>query len=238
MRCIAFLLPGGEGQDEGGLNIILFSFRRSRRRFCVRHGRMFFHMAGGRPFGKFRGIVFVGVLDDGVQDVQGDGGFVRGVFQSAGRSGLRAHAQTFGGNGGFKIRDVRAEIGEKIRIEAETDELRGERRGIGLKGAGGIEQRLVATAAGQQKFAVESRRAEKCERVRGIGNGDKVVVQVEAGGDFGHDAAVRSVFAGNLLGSERSRLRNGGADEGELLSAHAGGGKIARVFESKGGDVF
>jgi hypothetical protein len=122
MRCIAFLLPGGEGQDEGGLNIILFSFHRSRRWFWrARHGRMFFHMAGGRPFGEFRGIIFIGVLDDGVEDMQRDGGFVRGVFQSAGGSGLRAHAQTFGGNGGFKIRDVRAEIGEKIRIEAEAN---------------------------------------------------------------------------------------------------------------------
>jgi len=45
---------------------------------------------------------------------------VRGVFQSAGRPGLRARSRAFGGNGGFKVRDVRAEVGDKIGVEAEA----------------------------------------------------------------------------------------------------------------------
>ena len=79
--------------------------RRSRRRGCARDGRVFFHMAGGRPFGEFRRIA--GVL--GSQNVQRNGGFVRGVFQSAGGSGRCAEGRAFGGDGGFKSGDVRIE---------------------------------------------------------------------------------------------------------------------------------
>ena len=212
--------------------------RRSRRRFHARDGRVFFDVAGGRPFGKFRRIVFVDVGHDGFEDVQGNRGFVRGVFQSAGGPGLRAHARALGGDGGFKIGDVRAELREKIRVKAERDELRGEGGGIGLKGTGGIEQRLIAAAAGHEEFSIESRRAEERERVRGVGDAVQVVAEVEAAGDLGHDAAVRRVRAGDLRGSERGGLRHGGVDEGELLSAHAGGHKVGGVGDAKGVHVF
>jgi len=154
-----------------------FLRRRSRRRFWrARDGRVFFDVAGGRPGGKFRRIVFVDVGHDGFEDMQRDGGLVRGVFQSAGRPGLRADARALGGDGSFKVGDVRAELREKIRGQSEADELRGERSRVGLKGAGGIKQRLVAAAAGHEKFSVESRRAEQCERVRGAGDAKGVHV--------------------------------------------------------------
>src|ERR1035437_8188688 len=87
-----------------------FLGRRGRSRFGAREWRVFFDVAGGRPFGEFGRVVFVGVLDDGVEDVQGNGGFVRGVFQSAGGSGLRAKRRALGRNGGFKGGDVRGAL--------------------------------------------------------------------------------------------------------------------------------
>lgn len=80
---------------------------------------MFFDVAGGGPFGEFGGIVFAGVLDDGVQDVQRDGGLVRGVFQFAGGSGLRVGGGAFGGDDGFKGGDVRIELRDEIGGEAD-----------------------------------------------------------------------------------------------------------------------
>ena len=120
-------------------------------------------MTGGRPFGQFLRVVLVFVAHDGVKHVQGDSGFVRGVFESAGGSGLRAGAGAFGRDGGFKVRDVGAEVGEEIGVEAEIDELGGERRDVGLEGAGGIEEGLIAGAAGQEEFAIESGSAEQRE---------------------------------------------------------------------------
>jgi hypothetical protein len=124
---------------------------------------VFLNVAGGRPFGELGRIVFVRVGDDGVQDVQGHGGFLRGVFQAAGGGNLRAGAGAFGGDGGFKIGDVGIEMGDEIGGEAEADEWRGEGGRIGGKGAGGIEQRLVAAAAGHMKFSVESGGAHEDE---------------------------------------------------------------------------
>jgi len=54
--------------------------------FCARDGRVFFDVAGGRPFGEFRRIVFVGVLDDGVQHVQGNGGWLRRLVRPHGHN--------------------------------------------------------------------------------------------------------------------------------------------------------
>ena len=51
-----------------------FLRRRWRSWFRARHGRVFFDVAGGGPFGEFRRIVFVGVLDDGVQHMQRNDG--------------------------------------------------------------------------------------------------------------------------------------------------------------------
>ena len=195
---------------------------------------MFFDVAGGRPGGEFGRIVFVDVGHDGFEDVQGNRGLVRGVFQSAGRPGLCAHARAFGSNRGFKGGDVRAELREKGGGQSEADELRGERRRVGLKGAGGIEQGLVAAAAGHEKFSIESRRAKQREGVRGGGDAEQIVMEVESSGDFCDDAAVRGVMAGDLCATERGGLRDGGVDEGELLSAHAGGQKVCGVGNAKG----
>src|ERR1035437_9580181 len=41
-----------------------FPGRRGRSRFGAREWRVFFDVAGGRPFGEFGRIVFVGVLHD------------------------------------------------------------------------------------------------------------------------------------------------------------------------------
>ena len=38
--------------------------------------------------------------------MQRNGGLMRGVFQSAGGSGLRAARRALGGDGGFKVGDV------------------------------------------------------------------------------------------------------------------------------------
>ena len=128
--------------------------RGDRSWFGARDGRVFFDVAGGGPFGEFGGIVFAGVLDDGVQDVQRDGGFVRGIFQAAGGSGLRAGGGAFGSDDGFKGGDVRIEMRDEVGGEAKADELRGESGGVGGKGARGVEQGLVAAAAGQAKFPI------------------------------------------------------------------------------------
>lgn len=198
---------------------------------------MFFNVADGGPFGEFCRIIFVGVLDDGVEDVQGNGGFVRGVFQAAGGSGLCAHCRALVLDGGFKGGDVCAETGEKIGGQAEADELGGERRRVGLKSAGGVEQGLVATAAGQAEFSIESCRAEERERMRGFADAVQVVMEMKASGDLGKDDAVRLVGAGNLCGPEAGGLGNGGVDEGELLSADARNGKIRCVLCAESRDI-
>ena len=59
-------------------------------------------------------------------------------------------------------------------------------------------------------------------------------MQVESSGDFGHDSGVRGGFAGDLRGSERGGLRDGGVNERELLSAHAGGQEVGGVSDAKG----
>ena len=199
---------------------------------------MFFHMAGGGPFGEFGGIVFASVLDDSVQNVQRDGGFVRGVFQSAGGSGLRTGSGAFGGDDGFKGGDVRIEMRDEVGGEAKADEWRGEGGGVGGKGAGGVEQGLVATAAGQEKFSVESGSAEQDEGMDGVGDAHEVVMQMEPAGNFGEHGSVGLLDAGNLRGTESGGEANGGVDEGELLSAKAGDRIIGGVFDAKGVNGF
>ena len=199
---------------------------------------MLFHVAGGRPFGELGRVVFVNVRHNGFEDVQGNRGFVGRVFQSAGGSGLRARARAFGLDGRLKVGDVRAELRDEGGGQAKADELRGERRRIGLKGAGGVEQRRVAGAAGHEKFSLESRRAHQHEGMCGVGDMVQVVVEMKAPGDLGHDARVRGFRAGDLRGSEGGGLGHGGGDEGELLSAHAGAGKIGGIFCAEGGGGF
>ena len=109
---------------------------------------MFFDVAGGGPFGEFGRVVFVNVRHNGFEDVQGNRGFVGRVFQSAGGPGARARARALGLDGRLKIADVRAELRDEGGGQAEADELRGESRRVALKGAGGVEQRRVAAAAG------------------------------------------------------------------------------------------
>ena len=67
----------------------------------------------------------------------------------------------------------------------------------------------------------------------GVGDGNHVVVQMKASGDFGEDCAVGLFAAGNLCGSESCGAGDGGVDECELLSAEAGGWKIRGVFDSE-----
>ena len=106
---------------------------RGGRRFGrARDGRVFFHMAGGGPGGEFGGIVFVDVGHDGFEDVQGDGGLMRGVRQSAGGSGLTGEGAAFGG-------DVRIEQFELLRQFQHLDEAPGEQRGVfAAEGAAGV----------------------------------------------------------------------------------------------------
>ena len=144
--------------------------RRSRRRFCAWDGRVFFDVAGGGPFGEFGRVIFVNIRHDGFEDVQGNRGLVSRVFQSAGGPGLRAHARALGLDGRFKVCDVRAELRDEGGGQAEADELRGKRRRVGLKGAGGIEQRLVAAAAGHEELSLQSGRAQQREGMRGVGD--------------------------------------------------------------------
>jgi hypothetical protein len=200
---------------------------------CARHRRVFFHMAGGRPFGKSRRIVFVGVLDDGVEDVQRDGGLMRGIFQAAGRPGLRAQRRALGRDRGFKGGDVRVELRDEGGGQADADELRGEGDGIRGEGAGGVEQRLVAVVVRHEKFSGHGI-AQQRKRMRGVGDGDHVVMQMKAPGDFAKDGAVGLFAAGNLRGSKAGRAGDGSVDEGELLSAQAGGRKIRGVFDAEG----
>lgn len=195
---------------------------------------MFFDVAGGGPFSEFHRTVFVGVLDDGVEDFQGDASAVRGVFQAAGGAGLSTHGGAGGGDGGFKGGDVRAELGEEGGGQAEADELGLVGGGVGGERAGRVEPGLVAAAAGQAEFAIESRGAEQGEGVRGFADALEVFVEVEAAGDFGERVAVGLFRAGGLRGTEAGGLWDGGMDEGELLPTYAGGWKIGGVFEAEG----
>jgi len=199
---------------------------------------MFLNVAGGRPFGEFGRVVFVGVLDDGSQDVQRNGGLVRGVLQSAGGSGLRFPRRAFGGEGAFKRGDVRVEGGDEIGGEAGADELRLKRGGVGGKSAGGIEQGLIAVVVRHEEFSSQPFGAKQHEGMDGVGDANHVVVQMEASGDFGKDGAVGLFAAGNLRGSERGGHRHGGMDEGELLSAQAGRREVGGVFDAKGVNGF
>ena len=195
---------------------------------------MFFHVAGGGPFGEFRRIIFVGVGHDGFEDMQGNGGFVRGVFQSAGGAGFRAHGGAFGGDGGLKVGDVRIELGDECGGQAGADEQRGERDGIGGKGAGGIEQGLIAVVVRHEKFSGDGGVAEQQEGMGGGGDANHVVMEMKASGDFGEDGAVGLFATGNLRGAEAGGQRHGGVNEGELLSAETVGRKIGGVFGAEG----
>ena len=50
---------------------------------------MFLYVAGNDPFGQLGGVGFVFIPHDGVHDVQGHGGLVRGVVDAAGGTALR-----------------------------------------------------------------------------------------------------------------------------------------------------
>lgn len=72
----------------------------------------------------------------------------------------------------------------------------------------------------------------------GVGDGEHVVVQVDASNGFGEDTGVDLFAAGNLGGAEAAEGGHGGGDERELLAADAGERKISGVFDAKGGDGF
>jgi len=191
-------------------------------------------MAGGGPGGEFHGIVFVGVGHDGFEDVQRDGSLMRGVFQSAGGSGLAGERAAFGGDEAFKGGDVRVERGYKSGGQADADEGGGEGDGIGGKGTGGIEQCLVAVAVGHEEFSANGGVAEQHKGMCGVGDANQVVVQVKPAGDFAEDGAVGLLCAGDLAGAERGGAGDEGVDEGELLAAEAGGRKVGGVGDAKG----
>ena len=146
---------------------------------------------------------------------------------------LRARARALGLDGRLKVGDVRAELRDKIGGQTEADELRGERRRVGLKGAGGIEQRRVAGAAGHEKFSLESRRAHQHEGMRGVGDAVQIVVEMKASGDLGQDARVRGFRAGNLRGAERGGLRHGGVTRANCCPPMLVAGKSAAYFAPK-----
>jgi hypothetical protein len=215
---------------KGGVRL----FRGWHHGFGARDGRVFLDVAGGGPFGKFRGVVFVGVLDDGFQDVEGDGGLMRGIGQAAGGVGLGAEGVAFVADDGFKGGDVRRELGDEGGGEAGADERGGKGGGIGGKGAGGVEQGLVAVAVGHEEFAGEGVVAQQHEGMGGVGDGDHVIVQMKAAGGFAEDGAVDLFGAGDLAGAEVGRGGHGEVDEGELLSAEAGGRVIRGIFDAEG----
>lgn len=200
----------------------------------MRHGGVFFHVAGGGPGGEFGGVVFVGVGHNGFEDVQGHGGFVRGIGQAAGGAGLAGEGGAFGADEAFKGGDVRIEVRDEIGGLAHADEGGGEGEGIGGKGASGIKQGLVAGAVGHEEFAADGGVAEQHEGVRGVDDGEEVIVQMKAAGDFAEDGAVGLLTAGDLAGSEGGGAGDGSVDERELLSTEAGDGKIGGVGEAKG----
>ena len=212
----------------------LFSLRRfglgRGRGGFVWHGRVFFHVAGDDPFGQLGGIVFIFQAHDGVQHLQGHGGAVFAVGQGAGGAALRALAAALGGDGVFKVGDVVAEVGEEVRVQLQPDHGGAVGCGIRLKSAGGVEQGLIAAAAGQMKFAFQPGRAEEHERMGGIGDGQKVSVQLVIGDALGDDAGMVLPAAGDLAGSLAAGAGNQAVDDGELLPTGAGGREIGGVF--------
>ena len=125
-------------------------------------------------------------------------------------------------------------MGDEIGGEADADEWRGEGRGVRSKGAGGIEQGLVARAARHVKFSVESRRAEQDEGMNGVGDAEHVLPQMQSSGDLAQHGAVNLFGTGNLRGAEGAGLRHGGVNEGELRRADAAGRIVGSVFDAEG----
>jgi hypothetical protein len=69
--------------------------------------------------------------------------------------------------------------------------------------------------------------------MRGVGDADHVIMQMETRGGFAEDGTVGLLDAGDLIRAERGRAADGGVDEGELLSAEAGCRKIGGVGDAK-----
>jgi hypothetical protein len=124
--------------------------------------------------------------------MQRDAGVADGLGNAGGGLAFFAGAGTFGFEGGFKIADVLIDVGERGGREFEANELGLDRRGVGGKGAGGVEQFLVAIMARYVKQAVESGGAEQDE---GMGGG--VVVQ-EVAVKFQAQAPPSKLFSGGL----------------------------------------
>ena len=222
--------PAGKGGKPGSGR-----GRRWGRRGHALDGRVAFHMAGDDPFGELGGIIFKHAGHDDLEDVQGDDGLMQGVGQAAGGVGFGAGTGALDGLGGLKGGNVVGEVGDEIGVLADADHGGGEGHGVGGKGVGGIEQGHVAVAVGHEEFAGQVGRAEQGQRMGGAVDAEHVVVDEMAGGGLGHDAAVLLPGAGELRGAERFGLLDGGADEGELLSADAGGRVGGDVFDAKGG---
>lgn len=238
---------------ELGIFSIRFSTMMSRLRRCsfrrccwcrrggflyALHGRVFFHVAGDDPFGEALRVVFVGIVHDGVQHVQGDGRLVRGVLDAAGRSALCRQARALGADGGFIPGDVRVELRDEGGRQADADKLRGESGGIRGEGVCGVEHVLCAVIAGHEKFPIESGGAEENEGIRAVGDGLEIIVEQFVGDGLGFDAGFFLAAAGGLSLRQTGGRGHGGADEGELLSADADGRKVRGVFDAKGGGGF
>jgi len=195
---------------------------------------VFYHVAGDDPFGQFRRVVGAGVGHDGVQNVQGDAGIVDGFANAKGGHAFFATTRTLGLDGGFKVANVLVQVGNEGVRQLEADELGLKRHGVGGKGAGGVEQFLVAVMAWHVELAVQSGDAEQDEGMGGLADAEEIVVEFQAQGHLVQNARVGSFAAGNLSRAESGGGSDGGLDEGELLCADAGGGKVRSVFVALG----
>ena len=194
-----------------------------------------FDMAGNRPFGQHDRIVFVSVAHNRVQGAKSFAGGGICVRQSGGRTGLAFQSAGLVVRRAVKIRNGLGERVEKIGGQVHGKKLRFHRRGVFQELAGGGQQRAISAAARHPKFGVKAGCSQIRQRVRAFADGFALVVQVGMDLPFGFCGLSAVALGRELAGGLSLRLRNGGNDEGELLSANAGGCKIRSVV---GGEFF
>ena len=194
-----------------------------------------FDMAGNHPFGAHGRIVLVGVVDNRVQRAHGFAGGSIGGGKSHRGAGLSFESAGLVVGRAVKIRNGLGERVEKIGGQIHGKKLGFHGRGVFQELAGGGEQRAVAAAARHPKFGVQAGRSQIRQRVRAFADGFQLVVQVGMDLRFRQRGLATVALGGQLVGGLPLRLRHGGNDFGELLSANARCRKIGGVV---GGEFF
>lgn len=137
-----------------------------------------------------------------------------------------------GADGLFKLGYIGFQVGEKIVRQFKLDELRRQRRGIGYKGARGIQQRLIAAAVRHAEF-VTDRRLINGHRPRRAIDDREPFAQGNASAGLAGRAFARRAEAGDLRGGMSRQLGNRRIEFGKQLPAKRGGWKVSLMSEGR-----